>query len=36
MPQTKSLANLLNCNDNDFVDFIDVRILNITVFLEMC
>ena len=24
MPQTKSLGTLLSCNDNDFVDFIDV------------
>jgi hypothetical protein len=24
MPQTKSLASLLNCNDTDFIDFIDV------------
>lgn len=23
MPQSKTLANLLNCNDPDFVDFID-------------
>lgn len=24
MPQSKSLGSLLSCNDNDFVDFIDV------------
>lgn len=32
MPQTKSLANLLGCNDPDFVDFIDVSYLTITAF----
>lgn len=34
MPSTKSLTNLLNCNDNDFVDFIDVR--KATVTLSFC
>lgn len=30
MPQTKSLGNLLSCNDNDFVDFIDVSGASVT------
>jgi len=30
MPQSKTLGSLLNCNDNDFVDFIDVSELGVT------
>ncbi len=36
VPNSKPLSSILNCNDPDFVDFIDVRLNWLLTFIEMC